>query len=218
MIDCIEGTKMFPSFFSSLSGVRLRLGLTPSDRGLITRQASASGKGSGRSFSTSLVIGIVKRCVYGCPKVLLCSPLNGVHPFPTTFWLSCPHLLRIIGRIEGENGVASMEDCLKGRETEWTRYSTAYALLRLSLIPAARKRFLREHRRRIFSSLRERGVGGVRISDGHVFVKCVHLQAASFLGMGSHPAAEWLMTNITKWDCDDGECLSRKEVFPSKGG
>ncbi|MDR1482636.1 MAG: DUF501 domain-containing protein [Synergistaceae bacterium] len=208
---------MFPSFFSGLNGVHLNLGLTPAERGIIIGQASASGKGVGRNFSASLVVGIAKRCARGCPKVLLCNPLNGVHPFPTTFWLSCPHLLRIIGRVEGRNGVASMEDCLRGREAEWARYNAAYALLRLSLIPAARRRFLSERRRRIFSSLRQRGVGGVSISEGHVFVKCIHLQSASFLGMGGHPAAEWLMMNITKWDCDDGECLPRRKELSPKG-
>jgi hypothetical protein len=206
MIDRIKGTRAFPSFFSNPGDVRLSLKLTPAELDVIARQASASGRASGGRFSASLVMGIVTRCQYGYPKALLCNPLTGVHPFPTVFWLSCPHLLKVIGHIENWNGVASMEDFLKGKEAEWMRYRTAYALLRLSLIPLSRRRFLREHRRRIFSSLQGSGVGGVKDVGGHIFVKCIHLQAASFLGMGDHPASEWLKANITSWDCDGGRC------------
>jgi hypothetical protein len=173
----------------------------------VTRQAAVSGKGTGRRFSASLVFGVAKRCEHSSPKVLLCDPLNGVQPFPTTFWLSCPHLIKVIGRIEGRNGVTSMEDFLKGREAEWARYGATNALLRLSLISPARRRFLSTCRRAVFSSLRRRGVGGVISTNGRVFVKCIHLQAAYFLGIGCHPAAEWLMMNVTDWNCDGGECL-----------
>ena len=205
---------MLPSVFFSLKGARLRSGLTPKEREIVTRQASLSGRGTGRRFSASLVLGVAKRCAHGSPKVLLCDPLNGAQPFPTTFWLSCPHLIKVIGRIEGRNGVTSMEDFLRGREAEWARYGAAHALLRLSLIPPARRRFLGARRRTVFSSLRRGGVGGVIGAGGRVFVKCIHLQAASFLGMGCHPAAEWLTMNVTDWNCEEGECLRRNTGVP----
>jgi hypothetical protein len=207
---------MFPSIFSSLSGIHARSGLTPDEREIVTGQAAVSGKGSGRRFSASLVLGVARRCAHGFPKVLLCNPLNGVQPFPTTFWLSCPHLIRKIGHIEGGNGVTSMEDFLEGREAEWARYGAVHALLRLSLIPQSRRRFLSARRRGVFSSLRRRGVGGIISADGRISVKCIHLQAASFLGMRGHPAEEWLTANITDWNCDAVDCLRLRDAIPSE--
>jgi hypothetical protein len=173
-------------------------------------QAATFGGGNGRNFSVALVAGVASRCPHGAPRVLLCRPLRGCEPFPTSFWLSCPHLLRVAARIEGRNGVSGMEDFLSRREADWRRYNLLHAVLRMSMIPLERRKFMRLHRRRIYESLRLRGVGGVSCSPGPIFVKCVHLQVASYLGMGCHPASEWIERNIEEWSCEAGVCMTER--------
>ena len=51
----------------------------------------------GRRFDPSLVLGTGPRCRFGGVRVLVCAPLAGLRPFPTTFWLVCPWLVRRAG-------------------------------------------------------------------------------------------------------------------------
>jgi uncharacterized protein len=50
--------------------------------------------------------GVVARCPFGLPAVTEQSPYdeNG-NPFPTTFWLTCPHLVAAVSRLEAAGGV-----------------------------------------------------------------------------------------------------------------
>jgi hypothetical protein len=111
--------------------------------------------------------------------------------------------------MEAEDGVSSMEKYLLGREKEWRRYHLLHARLRLASMRGTRKSFLRFYRRREFGSLRGRGVGGIAVRHG-VSVKCVHLQIASYLGTGSHPASGWLIENIRQWECGTGSCVPKQ--------
>jgi hypothetical protein len=111
--------------------------------------------------------------------------------------------------MESREGVSGMEEYLLGREDEWRRYHLLHARLRLALMRGSRKSFLRFYKRREFGSLRGGGVGGIAVRRV-VSVKCVHLQIASYLGIGSHPASEWLLENIRQWECGTGSCISKQ--------
>lgn len=202
-----KGRVAFPSIFFTF--------LSPSDTITLRRQAQA-GRG-GRRFSHSLVRGVSHRCEHGHPQVVFCGATRGAEPFPTSFWLVCPHLLRAAGRMEAENGVAGMErflsDLPDGRE-QWRRYHALHATLRLSLLSEAKKEFLRARRRRLYRSLCKGGVGGISYGGGEIFVKCLHLQIASYLGMGRHPAARWLEENMESWECPAGLCATPDDVKP----
>jgi hypothetical protein len=102
-----------------------------------------------------------------------------------------------------------MEEYLGGREEEWRRYHLFHARLRLGAMPCARKSFLRLYKRREFGSLRGSGVGGIAVGK-RVSVKCVHLQIASYLGAGGHPASEWLLGNIRQWECGTCSCVPKR--------
>jgi len=162
-----------------------------------------------RRFSPGIVKGVPRRCGYGCPQVLLCGAMRGAEPFPTSFWLVCPHLLRAAGRMESENGVALMESALRlapnGRE-QWLSYHASHALLRLSLLSYAKKKYLRERRPGLYRALCSGGVGGIDYSGGEPYVKCLHLQLASYLATGRHPASAWLEERVRGWECDTGIC------------
>jgi hypothetical protein len=59
----------------------------------------------------------------------------------------------------------------------------------------------------MFDAIRLGGVGGIaRYSRGAV--KCVHLQMASYLGAGNHPAGDWLDRHTGSWECAGGYCSS----------
>lgn len=196
-----KGRSAFPSIFFTL--------LSPSDKIVLQRQVQAA-KG-GRRFSPDLVKGVPHRCGHGCPQVILCDATRGGEPFPTSFWLVCPHLLRVVGRLEAANGVADMERFLSltpGAEKEWMDYHVLHARLRLSLMSGAEKKFLRIYKRGLYRALCRGGVGGIGYAAGGFFVKCLHLQVASYLGMRRHPASGWLMENIRPgWECASGACV-----------
>lgn len=148
----------------------------------------------------------VCRCRWGKPQVIVCSGMMGATPFPTSFWLVCPHLSRQIGRLEGENAVDALQGALAGRDAEAYRYHRLHSLIRLSLLEPGRRRFLRLYRRSAYRSLVRGGVGGIAYEYGRAYVKCLHLQTASLLALGFHPGAEFLSGAVTSWECDNCDC------------
>jgi len=154
-----------------------------------------------------IILGVARRCSHGAPQVLFCAAEKRARPFPTTFWLVCPHLVRAAGMLESRNGVASIESHIMKSEPGagrdgWARYNLRHAALRMALLPRARKVFLSRYERRRFDAIRRGGVGG--IADFSRRVKCIHLQLASYLGMGYHPASAWIERHVEVWECGDG--------------
>lgn len=197
---CSKGTERAPSIFFTL--------LSPSDTIMLRRQTRAA-KG-GRRFSPDLVRGVSHRCRHGCPQVILCGATRRSEPFPTSFWLVCPHLVRLAGRLEAANGVAEMERFLRatpGAGDAWLDYHALHARLRLLLMSRAEKSFLRRYKRGLYRAVCRGGVGGIGYAAGEYFVKCLHLQIASYLGTKRHPALAWLEENVHRdWECESGVC------------
>jgi hypothetical protein len=163
-----------------------------------------------RNPSYGIILGTPRRCGWGAPQVLACAAEKKSLPFPTTYWLSCPFLARVAARLEAENGVRSMENLLESRAAEWGRFNLLFARLRLSIMRTGRKNFARRYARRRFDALRRGGVGGIALS-GRIAVKCIHLQMASYLGTGFHPASDWMSERIARWECTDGFCAVKRE-------
>ncbi|HEY2937830.1 MAG TPA: DUF501 domain-containing protein [Gaiellaceae bacterium] len=128
------------------------------DRAVVERQLGRSPRALRR---------VAVRCPYGRPAVTEQSPFDDAGaPFPTTYYLTCPHLVARIARLEAAGGVE-----------EWTARTREEGELAESLARAndeqrALRRELaagREH-----PSL-ELGVGGAG-RDGSL--KCLHAHAA----------------------------------------
>ena len=83
---------------------------------------------------------VVVRCPYGRPAVTEQDPYDaGGAPFPTTYYLTCPHLVAAIARVEAAGGVE-----------RWSRSVAEDADLRASLVRATeeqRRRSTRARRR-----------------------------------------------------------------------
>jgi hypothetical protein len=53
------------------------------------------------------LVDVAARCPRGHPSVLVQAPYGPEgEPFPTLYWLSCPALVRAIGRLEAAGGIA----------------------------------------------------------------------------------------------------------------
>ena len=67
------------------------------DRAIVARQLGRAPRAFRR---------VVVRCPYGLPAVTEQSPYDSEgEPFPTTYYLTCPHLVAAISRLEAAGGV-----------------------------------------------------------------------------------------------------------------
>lgn len=167
-----------PAFWTSLSDV---------DVGILRK------RNSHRRFDLSIVYAVAARCSFGFPQVLVCRPhRRGGTPFPTMLWLTCPFLDRKCGELESLQKIGELEELFRDRQTEVSLWHERYVLLRHSIseedidIPV--------------------GVGGINWRDVPYAVKCLHLQVATWLGWGYHPAADWLREQLEVTECTCGIC------------
>jgi uncharacterized protein len=111
---------------------------------------------------------VVVRCPFGRPAVTEQAAYDDAgEPFPTTYWLTCPHLVAAVSRLEAAGGVE-----------RWSRAATEDDELRRSLEEA------HEEQRRLRPEF-DLGVGGARRDPGSL--KCLHAHVAFAL---AHPGYE----------------------------
>ncbi|MGD9676037.1 MAG: DUF501 domain-containing protein, partial [Candidatus Bipolaricaulia bacterium] len=48
------------------------------------------------------VDGVALRCRFGCPQVVVVHPVVDGTPFPTLYWLTCPHLRQAVSALESD--------------------------------------------------------------------------------------------------------------------
>jgi hypothetical protein len=131
---------------------------------------------------------VARRCPFGRPAVTEQSPYD-VHgePFPTTYYLTCPHLVAAVARLEAAGGVE-----------RWSAMAAEDAELADSLDRATGEQ--REVRRRLASG-RSRPDGGASLALGiggasnPRRLKCLHAHVAFALArpgyvLGERIAAE----------------------------
>src|SRR5206468_10425150 len=67
------------------------------DRAVVERQLGRAPRAFRR---------VVRRCPFGRPAVTEQSPYDGAgEPFPTTYYLTCPHAVAAVSRLEAAGGV-----------------------------------------------------------------------------------------------------------------
>lgn len=166
------------------------------DMDVIRRQMSR------RKFDDRIVLGVASRCKWGYPQTLICNPIKRQEPFPTIFWLSCPFLVQKCGELESQQGVKDMESFLSSGVPlqKWVQYHLAHRMIKLSLLSLGTKNFFRKRRRCLWAALQSGGIGGIQ-NINSFNVKCLHLQMASWLGLGYHPAGTWLARHFHEIDC-----------------
>jgi uncharacterized protein len=120
---------------------------------------------------------VVVRCPFGNPAVTEQSPYDEAgEPFPTMFWLTCPHLVAAVSRLEAAGGVE-----------QWTRAAAADPELAASLERAhAEQRELRPEL--------DLGVGGAR--PGAAGLKCLHAHLAFALARPGYILGERILAEL----------------------
>jgi hypothetical protein len=126
---------------------------------------------------------VAVRCPFGLPAVTEQAPRDehGA-PFPTTYWLSCPHLVAAISRLEAAGGVE-----------RWTRATQDDADLESSLRDAnAEQRELRPEL--------DVGIGG---SSRTGSLKCLHAHAAFALARPGYGLGDRILAEVPNlWPVD----------------
>lgn len=164
-----------------------------------------------RKFDASVILCVVRRCSFGCPQAAVTYPIMHGAPFPTIFWLTCPHLEKICSALESDHKIPEFEQILASKPEETENMHGKYAELRMALMRCMlriKKDDLCGLNGKVIRVLEESGVGGIDYKAAPYGAKCLHLQTATWLGMGSHPAAEWLAEHIGPLECS--ECLCKK--------
>jgi hypothetical protein len=129
---------------------------------------------------------VAARCPFGRPAVAEQSPYdeNG-KPFPTTFWLTCPHLVAAVSRLEAAGGVE-----------RWTERAHAEPELRASLEAAE------SDQRRLRPELAV-GIGGASRRGS---LKCLHAHAAYALARCGYELGDRILADLDGLWPDDRCC------------
>jgi uncharacterized protein len=150
------------------------------DRAIVERQLGRAPRAFGR---------VVARCPYGLPAVTEQLPYDGRgEPFPTTYCLTCRHLVAAIARIEAAGGVE-----------RWSRAVAEDDELATSLALATEEQ--RRVRRELAGGARgidggaslESGIGGSQTPDQ---LKCLHAHAAYVLARPGYALGERILAEV----------------------
>jgi uncharacterized protein len=131
---------------------------------------------------------VAVRCPFGRPAVTEQAPYDeDGNPFPTTFWLTCPHLVAAVSRLEAAGGVE-----------RWTARSKQERDLQSSL------RAANAEQQRLRPELPV-GVGGSTRSGS---LKCLHAHAAFALARPGYELGDRILAEVPSlWPSD--ACCTR---------
>jgi hypothetical protein len=150
------------------------------DRAVVARQLGRAPRAFRR---------VVARCPFGGPAVTEQAPYDrDGAPFPTTFYLTCRHLVSAIARVEAAGGVE-----------RWSRAVREDPVLADSLASATEEQ--RRIRRELAAGIRpagddaalDLGIGGSR-SPGHL--KCLHAHVAFALARPGYVLGERILAEV----------------------
>ena len=120
---------------------------------------------------------VAVRCPYGRPAVTEQAAFDeDGRPFPTTYWLTCRHLVEAVSRVEAAGGVE-----------RWTRAAADSPELAASLVAA------HEDQRALRPEL-DLGIAGARPGAGGL--KCLHAHVAFALARPGYELGERILGEL----------------------
>jgi uncharacterized protein len=150
-----------------------------SDREIVERQLGRPTRAFRR---------VAVRCPFGFPAVTEQAPFDASGtPFPTQFWLTCPHLVTVLARVEAAGGVE-----------RWTAAAATDGELRVSL-----ERAHDEQRR-----LRPELPGGVAGAARTGSLKCLHAHAAFALARPGYTLGDRILADAGRLWPEAGCCTT----------
>ncbi|MEG1836871.1 MAG: DUF501 domain-containing protein [Synergistaceae bacterium] len=157
-----------------------------------------------RKFDFTYTLCVAKRCKFGVPQVVVCRPYGkDCRPFPTLFWLVCPYLDRVCGKLESEQNITLLESLFRKNSDAILAFHKKYQDIRLALIDDNVREKIITTNLAMWKSLKETGIGGISWKKFPYSAKCLHLQTATLLGMNEHPAQDLISELIGDFNCPD---------------
>ena len=145
---------------------------------------------------------VLVRCPWGAPAVTEQAPYDDAgSPFPTTYYLTCPALVRAVARVEAGGGVE-----------RWSRQAANDPLLRESLARAT------EEQRAVREELAEGRVGrdggaslalGIAGASDPRQLKCLHAHVAFALARPGYALGDRIVADVGQLFPDGECCLER---------
>ncbi|HZQ16819.1 MAG TPA: DUF501 domain-containing protein [Gaiellaceae bacterium] len=141
------------------------------DRELVARQLGRAPRAFRR---------VAVRCPFGRPAVTEQDPFDEEgRPFPTQYYLTCPHLVAAVARLEAAGGVE-----------RWTRAAHEHGELAASL------RAAHDEQRRLRPEL-DGGIGGQTRARS---LKCLHAHAAFALARPGYELGDRILAELpSRW-------------------
>jgi uncharacterized protein len=165
------------------------------DRAVVARQLGRPPRALGR---------VAVRCPFGRPAVTEQQPYDrSGRPFPTTYYLTCPHLVAAVSRLEAAGGVE-----------RWTEAADRDRELAASLAAATEEQ--RALRRELAGGRRgddggaslDLGIGGSGRSGS---LKCLHAHVAFALARPGYLLGERILAEVdSPWPT--GECCTAEQA------
>jgi len=154
---------------------------TEADRDVVARQLGREPRAFRR---------VAVRCPFGAPAVTEQQPYTADgEPFPTTYYLTCPHLVVAVSRIEAAGGVE-----------RWSVAVREEAELAASLAAADDEQ--RRVRRELAAGSQQRGDGGASLEFGVAgsrrggSLKCLHAHVAYALARPGYELGERIVAEL----------------------
>lgn len=135
---------------------------------------------------------IVSRCSYGAPVVIATAPALGEAPFPTLYYLTCPHLVAEVAAVESAGG------CERWREALTVDPDLAARLRNADVT-------YREARAAEGGGVDAAAGVGIAGERDVLGVKCLHAHVAAYLAGIQDPIGESLLMDL-KHECSDDRC------------
>ncbi len=133
------------------------------------------------------VVAVAARCPAGHPSVVVSYPLretrDGLEPFPTLWWLTCPTISRRLAQLERAGVIREAEAAVSVSPDMRAELATNHRSCidqRWALLSAADRR--RAVDAGLDNVLRQRGLGG---QANFLAVKCLHMHFAQHLVEGN---------------------------------
>jgi hypothetical protein len=131
---------------------------------------------------------VVVRCPFGRPAVTEQEPYTADgEPFPTTYWLTCRHLVAAVSRLEASGGVERWSAAVEADE------SLADDLARASDDQRAIRRSLAEEETPDGGASLALGIGGSRNPNA---LKCLHAHVAFALARPGYRLGESVLGEV----------------------
>lgn len=145
---------------------------------------------------------VAAHCPYGLPAVTEQEPYDrSGKPFPTTYYLTCRHLVAAIARLEASGGVE-----------RWSRLAAEDADLALSLASATEEQRRLRHELADAAGASRSGTSldlGIAGSRSSRHLKCLHAHAAFALARPGYVLGERILAEIRpRWP--PGRCCSEE--------